>query len=613
MSYFTFWAVGLYSIFKLTLLWRQTRKFSVVIKKTVLLIYPIMIALCLAAIQFYPGYFYSTQYSARVDRESSWSWATSWSMHEEEVMSQLIPEFCGTKFPRLPDVEIDSEQSSYWGKNHFKDNSDSVGVVAILLSLIGVINYRRKEAYFFSALALFTFIYALGATTPLFRLFYYLIPKVDSLRAPSMILFIFSFSISLLAGMGVQSVLRENNNKSALLQRITTVCISIFLSFLLILSVILTFFGKEALAVWAQLFFPEATASFISEGVSKLDLATLNLSDIQSGAWLAFLSSLVAASVIWVQTRKRTMAALLVILIYLPVIDGVRFNSRFVETVDPKTYFNPNSLAKLLQNESGEFRVLNLSKEVSKSHLAQFGIELVQAYHGNQLSWYDDLLGGPHFKNRSNPRFLNLVGAKYVVIPATANLRSDYFGARPARAVAFIGKDQVIQNNNAFPRVYLVNNYKVFHNQRQEVYEVINGNENLNEVAYLESLPEIPIPPDSLGSDSCWSIVKTTDSVVLGVKCTSNRLLVLMDNYYDSWHATADGKPIEILRAYSSFRAVTVPAGTKEVKFKYKSSRFETGKLLTTVTSLFLLGVFGFHTFRNFKKNHLSYRNSTPN
>jgi hypothetical protein len=582
-------------------------------KPALLTTYAVVIAILLSSIQFLPGYYYSTESSVRVYREKSWTWATSWSMHEEEAFSQLIPEFCGISFPRLTHPEAESYKSTYWGKNYFKADSDAVGVSAIFLALLSVFLVRRRETYFFAGLSLFSFIYALGATTPLFKYFYDYIPLVDMLRAPSKIIFIFSFCVSLLAGFTIQSlILKSEPDEKGPNKGLISYLIG-FPAFLLAVASTFLIAGKEALIAWTSVFFPDAIKTVTGEEYNKLVLAIQNVPEIVQGAFMSFTSTAIIA-VIFILALKKTRAAFLACLIFLiPLFDGVRFNRHFIEVIDPKEHFVPNELVKFLKSQTDDFRVLNRSHDLPRSLLPQHGIELVTGYHGNQLRWYDDLLGGPHFKNRSNPRYLNLVGTRHLIVPANSRLKEDYFGEIPARTVFYFGWDQVIRNDNAQKRTFLVNHYRVFNHRVQIPETIMKGDEDVSRIVYLESLPEVPIPPDSLGSDSCWTIAKSIDSVVVGLRCTSNRLLVLMDNYYDCWHATADGEPIEILRAYSSFRAVAVPAGTKEVKFKYKSSRYETGKLLTTVTSLFLLGVFAFHVFKNFKKNHLSYRNSTPN
>ena len=599
-AYFTFWVVGLYTLFKIIIVWWSGKSFRPIVKYFLLTGYAVLIALGLSTIQFYPGYVYTTEFSARAERDKNLGWATSWSMHEEEAFSQLIPEFCGTTFPTLPPFDTKPAQTSYWGKNSFKDNSDSAGVVAIFLSLSWFFFARRKETYFFAALASFAFIYALGASTPLFDLIYNVIPKVDLMRAPGKILFIFSFSIALLAGFGIQSIIdrREANNLSG--RKPFNILLVGFPALLFVLAVLFTVAGKEMLTLWTFIFPDNGVNQVIKEELTKFDLAFQNLPDIQKGAWFAFLFTALAVISIWIYLSGKMGLTLIAGLVVLPIIDGTRFNSRFVHVVDPKTYFEPNELIEFFKAQKGEFRVMTLSRETSKSYLPQFGVEVVQGYHGNQLRWYDDLLGGPHFSYRLKPRFLNLVGARYVMIPGLARLRENYFGKLPAKSVAVVGKDKVIQNDNAFERVYLANKYTVFHYRSQIPEAIINGNDDLSQFVYLEKLPPLAIPPDSIGSDSTWIKTRALDSIVVGVHCTSNRLLVLIENYYDSWHLFVDGQPAELLRAYGSFRAVAIAAGTQEVKFTYYSNSYQIGKAITTVTSAYLLIIFGFYFWKSY-------------
>jgi len=278
MSYFMLWVVSLYTAFKLIFLFREHKSVVPLIKPGLLVTYAVVIGLLLSAVQFYPGYYYTTHFSPRADAKKGWNWATSWSMHEEEAMSIIIPEFSGTNSQKA--------QTYYWGKNAFKDNSEAVGIVALFAALIGFLFYRRKEAYFFGGLALFALLYALADTTPVFKLFYFLIPKVSSLRAPSMIMFIFSLSIALLGGMGVQYVLDKRKESEASGKRFQYLLFGVP-GAMLLLALLFNLTGKSMLSAWCSFFYSEAPTTMIQQGVTKLDLAYVNLPFIQSGTWFA--------------------------------------------------------------------------------------------------------------------------------------------------------------------------------------------------------------------------------------------------------------------------------------------------------------------------------------
>lgn len=589
MSYFTLWAAGLYTLFKLAVLYRREKTVKVIPKPALLALYAVVVALLLSAIQFYPGYVYTTEFSPRAERQSGWGWATSWSLHEEDLLSQFIPEFSGT---------TSTTGTTYWGKNPFKHNSEAVGVVTLFMALIGLFFARRRERWFFGGLALFAIIYALGATTPIFKLFYYIIPKVKSMRAPGMIMFMYLFSVALLGGLGVQAIINWKNDERPIRRNRLYFILAGMPAMLFILALLFTFAGHLMITWWTLLFYEGGSEVFSVESVSRFDVAISNLPSIQIGAWFAFLFTALAALAIWVYLSGRVKIGLLTVLILLPVADGVRFNHRFVEVVDPKIYFEPNPLSDFFLERPGNYRVLNMENAVPRSFLPLFGIDVVTGYHGNQLRWYDDLLGGRPAPYASHPRFVNLVGAKYILVGANAELPPNYFGEFPVQTAANFKFFKIIQNNNALKRAYLVNKYEVFPN-RQKVYpKVLNGEDDLSRIVYLETKPGIDIPLDSIGTDSAWVISRTHNSVVVGVDCTANRLLVLNENYYNSWHAYIDGKSADLMRAYGTFRAVAVPKGTKQVLFSYRSDIYDRGKLITFVTSLYLLVVFGTYFVR---------------
>ena len=54
---------------------------------------------------------------------------------------------------------------------------------------------------------------------------------------------------------------------------------------------------------------------------------------------------------------------------------------------------------------------------------------------------------------------------------------------------------------------------------------------------------------------------------------------------------SVDDQPAKLLRSYGMFRAVEIPAGSKDVKFWYDNPRYKTGRLITNVTGLWIIGV----------------------
>jgi len=629
MSYFSLWALSFYAAFKLIVLWVKQKSIVPTIRPGLFVVYAVAIGLMVSAIQMYPGVSYTSEYSPRADTKKGWGWATSWSMHEEEAVSLIIPEFSGTVTQKPVD-------SYYWGRNAFKDNSEWLGTVPFFVALLGLFYYRRRKiAWFLGGLGIFAVLYGLGGTTPFFRIMFMLVPKVESMRAPSMIMFLGSFSVAMLAGMGLQAVIDardDTKTAKAKLSRKFDYLLFGFPAFLFLLAAGFSLAGKSLLNLYCWIFYSNASTQLVQQGVSKLDVAYMNLGSIQSGAWLVFLFCGLTALFVWLYRTGKVGTGILIALLAIPVIDGVRFNSRFVGLVDQNRFdsqYAESGLTRFLQGQDEKFRVVNLGYP-KNANMPVHGIDLAVGYHGNQLRWYDDLLGGPALTTvpeaqllrrglLANPRFVNLVGVKYMIDPTGGLYPPDHFGEQPTTPIGNLGNAKLLYNPNAFPRVFLVDRYRVIKGDtvvsvsgtdttriRNVVIETLHGDTDLRKVVLLEEAPDPGVvPADSVVTDSAWVIDYQAERVLVGVEALQDRILVMTDTWFPSWTATVDDQPARILRADAAFRAVHIPAGSKQVIFEYHSDRYSTGRLVTWLTAVYLLGIIVFSVLWNRRQKPL--------
>jgi len=575
LSYYMLWVVAFYGVFKLINIFIQTKSVGKLIKPGALLAAAVVVGLFISAVQFYPGYVYTKKYSPRADTKRGYDWAISWSMNEEEAVSQIVPEFSGTN---------SGEGNYYWGKNAFKDNSEYAGVISLFLAVIGVFFYRKKEAIFFGGLALFAFVYALGGTTPVFKIFYYMIPNVKSLRAPSTIMFVFLFSVSLLAGMGVQYLTGKFSEASAQTRKKLKIYMLAVPGALPLFALLFAVAGESMLSLYSSIFYSSAKTDMIQQNMSKWSLGLMNLPNIKAGLWLVFLFvSIVAGAVMLFVSRKAGTAVLLIIPLVI-MIDGIRFDSRFIKTYDQRLQFSANPLSDYVGKLPGKYRILNL-KAVGQDYLPYFGVEVVTGYHGNQLRWYDDLLGGPSLRNMTNPRFLNLINAKYILVPAGANIPRDYFGPDSLKISKEFGQVTLFENGNAFPRAFMVGSYELIPDRKDINPKIQSGESDLRQIVYLEEEPATKPVGDAL-TGMAEIVSYADDSVLVDISADQNALLVLTDNYYHAWEAFVDGEKTDILRANGAFRAVPVKAGTKQVLFKYNRAANNQARMVTVLTLL---------------------------
>jgi hypothetical protein len=100
------------------------------------------------------------------------------------------------------------------------------------------------------------------------------------------------------------------------------------------------------------------------------------------------------------------------------------------------------------------------------------------------------------------------------------------------------------------------------------------------------------LPPDALIWGQVLDLQDRGNSVVVDVDTQTGGLLVLADTDYPAWTATVDGVPTRILRANLAFRAVEVPAGTKQVEFVYRPGWLLPGVLVSIIALLVMLLLF---------------------
>ena len=86
-----------------------------------------------------------------------------------------------------------------------------VGVLPLILALF--IPFKNIHARFFLFISAISLILALGKYTPLFFIAYKLIPGLGSFRSPGHFLYLYTFSIAMLAGFSIEEALKPNKRR----------------------------------------------------------------------------------------------------------------------------------------------------------------------------------------------------------------------------------------------------------------------------------------------------------------------------------------------------------------------------------------------------------------
>jgi hypothetical protein len=356
-----------------------------------------------------------------------------------------------------------------------------------------------------------------------------------------------------------------------------------------------TLFGQQMLAAYCGLSHPSILPS---DDVIPLKwtFALQNLPILQKGLWLAAIYATATTILIQLVSSQRFTKLLVWLVPLVVVIASVVFGRWFVVPFESDRVFKRHPAVEHLSSQSGYGRTLPFGMYDNAFQLGYHGVPSTIGVHGKEPIWYVDFIGGYGRVNAVKARPANLAATRYILCRKDNTPASGQFGPLPLDTIGNYDDLILYENRNAFPRTYLVGKYQVVPDRKQIYPLVLKGKENLRELAYLEEKPELQF--DTSEADTCYASIDhcEADSISILVTCCSNKLLILTDNYYPAWQAYVDGVERKIYRAYGTFRAVEIPAGSKSVVFRYHSSTYQLGKWLTMCGLVIVLGVLGFHT-----------------
>jgi len=600
LAYFAMWGLGLYFLMSLIWDYKDNRKVARLIKPVAYFVVALVLGLALSLVQILPPYIYVNKYSPRAEGARGYEFATSWSFHPEELVSQFVPEFAG--------LNLETE-NSYWGRNPFKINSDYGGIVPLLFAIVALVLVRNRKVWFFSGLGLLALIYSLGAHTPLFRLFYYFVPQVKSFRAPGLILFLLVFSVLVMALFGLEKILHgvKDLKDKKKINKLLLVVVLIFFGFAFLFSVA----GSGLLSLWNGILYSDIPAQ-------KKDIMLLNLPNITRGFWISFLlvGGVVAGVYLYLQGKLKRSYFLFWIGALL-FLDLWRWDAKFIQNFDYQTYYQKDQAIDYLKQDKEPYRALVIPGTFPMSNfLAFYGIDEAFGYHGNELKRYDDFTEKSYLESARTQaeygqRYLDflfgpkpdLLNVKYLLFRGVFPDTSKY------KLVLRAGDKNLYINSNYLPRARMVYKYEVIKDKDKILQRLKEPDFDYRGSIILEEEPEIEGCRDASLCVSTPARVTENkiNSLTVEAEAAKPGFLILSENDYPAWKARVDGKETKIYTADYIFRAIPLEKGKHKIDLVYSSKPYNIGKtssILTGLFYLFILGVLGVKTLSG-KKGEL--------
>ncbi len=591
-AYFLFWTVGAYAAFRIWQLRKQAtgqgaepspkgRARHSFARGGVFLGSSVLGAL-IAAVQLVPAGQYVGEHSRRtattVDAtpEEAIAYSSSWSLHPEEAVSLAVPEFVGNTFARAP-----WGQGTYWGRNALKLNHEYIGASVLMIALFALLGRRRKGLRrFFGAVGLTWLLFALGPHTPVWRIFYEVIPGISLFRVPAIASFLVSFAAVTLFALGIDDLLNhapqpgKRNPRVNLLRTGPGRAMAGFAA-LLLLGFLLQA-GGALTGLWINVLRPDA---------DPRTLAALAAAEpfFATAFALALLFAVLAAALAWARwDGKASGGALVAGLSVLVAVDLGRIDKAFIDTLDFHEWAAPDANVRFLQQQRslGPFRVADMRGSAQNVELGMFGIDLLAGHHPNDLARYRTFLGlqgsQASGSNMRHTTVLRMANVKYLMWPEGAVGGPPFAGAqRLSSAPGSAGLEAVY----VFPgldRAWVVESWSVEPDDAAAMVRILGQDFDPEREAILAEpldVPDAEGDPRTMGGTGVgrveW-VVDGTDHREMRVETTGPALLIVSENWFPGWVAHVNGEETPVRRANVTFQAIELPgAGVHEVALRF--------------------------------------------
>jgi hypothetical protein len=490
----------------------------------------------LAAIQLIPTYemVSLSQRSGGV----TFQYASSYAYDPKDFLTFLYPYSNG-----------DAGNLTYTGKGVFWEDYGYVGVLTLLLALSAPLSWWRNwHVRFFSAAAVVSYLLVLGPATPVYEFVFNYIPGMNYFRFPTRLLLITDISLVALASLGLT---------------------------------------KLALNL---------TASRKSAGAGS--------------------------------TGSRRSFLIQVLLLLAVIGDLLYFQLRQNPVVDAVKWMEPPRTVEVLRQDSSLFRTFSLGAH--HAHRRTF-LEQARGWQGDLQPFVEQRefiqassnvlygISSPDGYANLTPNYIvdiwgdqNRAG----IITQTASIRGDTFFPTPLfwkllgmynvkyltsfwpfapapnlRALGLYGGAYLYRNDDFLPRAYLVGEIQPAADSNTALKMLTSDAFDPRRSVILDAVP--PNYQQEAGAGGNVEVLHyTTNQAQMKVTTARDAILVFSDSYYPGWVADVDGTATMIYRANITQRAVVVPAGEHQVRFRFRPASVALGFWVSIASLIILLACF---------------------
>lgn len=542
-----------------------------------------------------------------------WEFASSYSLPPKQLISFIFPHIFGTPV-----------EHTYWGAENFWELTGYIGVIALLLSFFALTLKRNKFVYFFAGLAIFSILFSLGKYFPLYYFFYKFIPLINMFRIPSRMLFMYSFSIAVLSGMGINSLMdaiKKNKNKD-FLKKILRILLILSIIGIVTFSFVLIF--KENILSHGQdlvlKYYESGALPNVGDYSRSLDYYLENVTTVFNSIFndaIIIIVSFVSFSILLLllTLRKIKPKFFSIALIILILIELWSFAIPAIQMKGSEELFDKSDIIRFLENDKTNYRVLDIFDwKIAHASISENIGNKNNIYQINKIiplaqKDYKELIFPLSYEVKSFDQIqenrlllLNLLNTKYFLTRTPINHNDFKLIYDKSQAIDFKSGSNtylknvetlyIYENKAAFPRAFIVPNALLIKDKKERI-NIINSS-SFDAKKYVIIEEDLDVPLNNKGEFKEATITYySPNKIIVEINMDHQGFLVLSEMWYPDWNAYENGNKLELLKVNQLFRGVYLTEGKHMIKFKFEPVSITLGLIVSLLAilsySLYLL------------------------
>lgn len=497
----------------------------------------------------------------------SYSFAKMFSFPPENILTLLTPNIFG-----------DMVGMPYWGRCYLWEMSLFISITGLALAVNGALYGKSSTRRFSITMILILFILALGGHVPLFNLLYQWLPGFSSFRGTSKFIFPLSIFLIMLAGIGLDELLRNKRQGLAAVLIVFAAGLILAVCYLLLA---LSTDGSMAWKFWKEMmqFIGETKESYLPYHVySDADFIRESVIFSSKHFMTAAVTCLVLSLLLFMVRYFKASVYLIFLLGFLEIF---MFANHYATAFDiRKAAKGPDSVSRFIKTHPGDYRILNLANPNSAMSI---GAQDIWGHDPGVSLRYAEFMS---FMQGMNPD----QATQYLSFQKSHRL----FRMLRCRYIFFANEGQItaVEIKDPMERIQLVSDWQIV-KQRDEIFrEMEKSSFDPEKTVILEASPLLESASGG-NIGNCRIEDASINHLVIKAKLERAALLLITDSYSRGWKATplagSAQTAYQVMPANYTLMAIPLSAGVHHLRLAYLPGAFIFGKWMSLLSLIIFL------------------------